>query len=101
MQKILSLLAIVFMSFSAIAEHHGDENADLHAAIKAFDHAYANNEVEKYFSFYADDATAYFGFGGHINVGSDCSQFVECRHESSRIFQPDGRLWITLTSRRG
>ena len=61
MRKILSLLAIVLMSFSAIAEHHGDENADLHAAIKAFDHAYANNEVEKYFSFYADDATAYFG----------------------------------------
>ena len=63
MRKILSLLAIVFMSFSAIAEHHGDENADLHAAIKAFDHAYANNDVEKYFSFYADDATAYFGDG--------------------------------------
>ena len=61
MRKILSLLAIVLMSFSAIAEHHGDENADLHAAIKAFDHAYANNDVEKYFSFYADDATAYFG----------------------------------------
>ena len=63
MRKILSLLAIVLMSFSAIAEHHGDENADLHAAIKAFDHAYANNDVEKYFSFYADDATAYFGDG--------------------------------------
>ena len=63
MRKILSLLAIVLMSFSAIAEHHGDESADLHAAIKAFDHAYANNDVEKYFSFYADDATAYFGDG--------------------------------------
>jgi len=61
MRKILSLLAIVLMSFSAIAEHHGDENADLHAAIKGFDHAYANNDVEKYFSFYADDATVYFG----------------------------------------
>jgi ketosteroid isomerase-like protein len=61
MRKILSCLVIVLMSFSAMAEHHGAENADLHAAIKAFDHAYANNDVEDYFSFYADDATVYFG----------------------------------------
>ena len=61
MRKILSCLVIVLMSFSAMAEHHGAENADLHAAIKAFDHAYANNDVENYFSFYADDATVYFG----------------------------------------
>ncbi|MBT5153005.1 MAG: nuclear transport factor 2 family protein [Gammaproteobacteria bacterium] len=64
MQKILSYFAIVLMSFSAMANHHdieqGAENADLHAAIKAFDHAYANNDVEKYFSFYAEDATVYF-----------------------------------------
>ena len=63
MRKILSCFVFVLMSFSAFAEHHDDENADLHAAIKAFDHAYANNDVEKYFSFYADDATAYFGDG--------------------------------------
>ena len=61
MRKILSCLVIVLMSSSAMAEHHGAENADLHAAIKAFDHAYANNDVENYFSFYADDATVYFG----------------------------------------
>ena len=70
MRKILSLLAIVLMSFSAIAEHHGDENADLHAAIKAFDHAYANNDVEKYFSFYADDATAYFGDDARVDIAA-------------------------------
>ena len=61
MRKILSCFVIVLMSFSAMAEHHGEENADLHAAIKAFDHAYATNDVETYFSFYADDATVYFG----------------------------------------
>ncbi len=63
MSKILSCFVIALLSFSAIADHHGEDNADLHAAIKAFDHAYANNDVEKYFSFYADDATAYFGDG--------------------------------------
>ncbi len=61
MRKILSCFVIVLMSFSAMAEHHGAKNADLPAAIKAFDHAYANNDVENYFSFYADDATVYFG----------------------------------------
>ena len=63
MKKILSCLVIALLSFTAMADHHGEDNADLHAAIKAFDHAYANNDVEKYFSFYADDATAYFGDG--------------------------------------
>jgi ketosteroid isomerase-like protein len=73
MRKILSSLIVVLMSFSAMAEHHGvekgAENADLHAAIKAFDHAYANNDVEKYFSFYADDATVYFG-GARVDVAA-------------------------------
>ncbi len=68
MRKILSCFVIELMSFSAMAEHHGAENADLHAAIKAFDHAYANNDVENYFSFYADDATVYFGAAGRENV---------------------------------
>lgn len=67
MRKILSSLIVLLVSFSAMAEHHGTEksakNADLHAAIKAFDRAYATNDVEKYFSLYAEDATAYFGDG--------------------------------------
>ena len=57
MRKILSFFVIMLMSFSAMAEHHGGEkgaeNADLHAAIKAFNDAYENNTVEKYFSLYA------------------------------------------------
>jgi ketosteroid isomerase-like protein len=70
MRKILSCFVIVLMSFSAMAEHHGAENADLHAAIKAFDHAYANNDVEKYFSLYADDATVYFGGGARVDMAA-------------------------------
>lgn len=71
MWRILCCFAIVLTSFSAMSEHHDVEknvegaakNVALHAAIKAFDHAYANNAVEDYFSFYADDATVYFGDG--------------------------------------
>lgn len=74
MQKILSCAVIILMSFSANADHHGAENADLHAAIQAFDAAYANNDVEKYFSFYADDATVYFG--------GDTRQDLDAYHES-------------------
>ena len=59
-KKILGGVAIALISLSAMAEHHGSENEDLHAAIKAFDHAYATNDVETYFSFYDDDATVYF-----------------------------------------
>lgn len=61
MRKILSCFVIILMSFPAMADHHGEENADLYAAIQAFDHAYANNDVGIYFSFYADDAMVYFG----------------------------------------
>jgi ketosteroid isomerase-like protein len=63
MRKILSSLIIALISFSALAEHHAAnevvKNPDLHAAIKAFDRAYATNDVEKYFSLYADDATVF------------------------------------------
>ena len=60
MKKILGGFAIALISLSAMAEHHGAENEGLHAAIQAFDHAYATNDVETYFGFYADDATRAF-----------------------------------------
>jgi ketosteroid isomerase-like protein len=42
-----------------MAEHHGSENVELHAAIKAFDNVYATNDVDTYCGFYSDDATVY------------------------------------------
>ena len=67
MKRVLGCLIIVLMSFSVMAEHHGSEDADLNAAIKAFDHAYATNDIETYFSYYADDATVYF-YGARQDV---------------------------------
>ncbi len=68
MKRILSCFAIVLMSFAAMAQNDAADNADLHAAIKAFDDAYTTNDVEGYFSFYADDATVYFGDDARVNV---------------------------------
>lgn len=64
MKRILSCFAIVLTSFAVPAQ----DDADLHAAIKAFDHAYATNDVEGYFSFYADDATVYFGGDTRVDI---------------------------------
>ena len=60
MKTILGSLAIALVSLSALAHHDESAHTDLDAAIKAFDDAYTNNDVEAYFSFYADDATVYF-----------------------------------------
>ena len=69
MKKIVGSIAIALITVSAMAGHHESENADLHAAIKAFDHAYATNDVETYFSFYADGATVYF-YGARQDVAA-------------------------------
>lgn len=77
MRKFLSCLIIALMSFSlsAMAEHHGAKDADLHAAIKAFDHAYATNDVETYFGFYAEGATVYF-YGARQDVSAYHEQWT-------------------------
>ena len=84
MRNILCCFVIVLMSFSVMADHHdvekgvkkGDKNAALYAAIKAFDHAYANNDVEDYFSFYADDVTAYFG-DGRVDIAAYHKMWID------------------------
>jgi len=75
MKKVLGGFAIALITLSAMAEHHGSENADLHAAIKAFDGAYASNDVDTYFGFYADDATVYF-FGARQDVAAYHEEWI-------------------------
>jgi ketosteroid isomerase-like protein len=69
MNRFLSGIVIALISFSAMAEHHSSQDADLHASIKAFDSAYANNDVENYFRFYAGDATVYF-YGARQDISA-------------------------------
>jgi len=54
-------MIVALMSFSALAEHHEEEHADLYAAIHAFDHAYETNDTYTYFAYYTDDATLFYG----------------------------------------
>ena len=54
MKKILTILAVSLISFSAMAEQHSSVNAELSDAIKAFNGAYASNSIEAYFGNYAE-----------------------------------------------
>ncbi len=60
MKRIFSLVIVALLSLAAMADHHDEENADLYAAIHAFDNAYATNDTETYFGYYAEDATVFF-----------------------------------------
>lgn len=69
MNKILTCLAAVLISFSAVAEQHSAVEAEVRAAVEAFNGAYARNDVDGYFSHYADDAMVYF-FGARHRVSA-------------------------------
>ncbi len=75
MKKNLGIVAIALITVTAIAGHHESDNADLYAAIKAFDRAYATNDVDTYFSFYADGATVYF-FGARQDLAAYYDQWT-------------------------
>ena len=75
MKKVVGGFAIVLISLSAMAENHGSDNADLHAAIKAFDKAYATNDVDIYFGFYDDDATVYF-YGARQDIAAYHEEWI-------------------------
>lgn len=60
MNRIISCMIIALLSFSAAAEQHSEVPENLYAAIKAFDHAYATNDTDTYFDYYAEDATVFY-----------------------------------------
>jgi len=69
MKKILTFLVMTLISFSAVAAHHSSADVELSDAIEAFNVAYASNDLEAYFSFYADDASIYY-FGQRHEVST-------------------------------
>ena len=60
MRNLLTCIVALLIPFAAMAEHHGPLEAEVRDAVKAFNGAYANDEVDTYFSYYADDAMVYF-----------------------------------------
>ena len=67
MSKGITLLAAMLMSFVALADQHGSAEDEVRAAVDAFNTAYATNDVETYFGYYADAATVYF-FGARQDI---------------------------------
>ncbi|MEX0827779.1 MAG: nuclear transport factor 2 family protein [Haliea sp.] len=76
MKALMACLIIALQSLSALADHHGSGNADLDSAINAFNHAYANNDVETYFDFYADGASVYF-YGARQDVAAYHEEWID------------------------
>ena len=69
MKTRIAILAATLMSFAALAAHHGSAEDEVRAASEAFDRAYATNDVEGYFGFYAEGATVYF-FGARQDLSA-------------------------------
>lgn len=69
MKKVIFQLVVVLFALPVLADHHNDAEADVRAAMHAFNEAYATNDVEAYFSYYADDAEAYF-YGERQDIGA-------------------------------
>ena len=60
MKRLLTWFAVLLMSIPAMADSSGAPEAAVVDAVKAFNKAYAENRVEDYFGFYAEDASLYF-----------------------------------------
>ena len=76
MKKLLTCLVAALIAIPALAAHHESAEAEVSAAVVAFNEAYANNDVETYFSNYTDDATLYF-FGARQKVAVYHKQWSE------------------------
>lgn len=69
MKKVLTCLVVALMSFSAMAAHHNSVETEVRGAVEAFNGAYGSNNIEAYFSNYADGAMVYF-FGARQKVSA-------------------------------
>ena len=67
MKHMLICIFATLFSVSAIAEQRVSADAEVRDAVRAFNGAYANNSVENYFSYYANDAMLYF-YGSRQSV---------------------------------
>ena len=60
MKNILTFVFVLLLPMAATAEPPASAEAAVREAVKAFNDAYAHNEVADYFGWYADDASLYF-----------------------------------------
>lgn len=60
MNKLLILLAACLIALSAVADQHKSVEAEVRDAVKAFNGAYARNDVNGYFSYFDDNADMFW-----------------------------------------
>jgi ketosteroid isomerase-like protein len=60
MKYLLVGFAGLLLAGAVMADHHASIEAEVRDTVTAFNAAYAENRVDDYFSYYADDAVVYF-----------------------------------------
>ena len=68
MKKIMTLCAAIVFSISAMADQHVEAEAELREVVIAFNQAYADNDLEFYFSHFAEDADMYWSGTRHTTA---------------------------------
>jgi ketosteroid isomerase-like protein len=76
MKSILTGLVAALISVSAMAQDYGAAEAEVRTAIKAFNDAYAGNDVDAYFDHYAADAMVYF-YGARQDLSAYHEEWAE------------------------
>ena len=69
MRRFLIGMTAVLFCVSATAEHHESVEAEVLAAAEGFNTAYATNDVEGYFDYYADVGTGQADFTWQTKLG--------------------------------
>ena len=107
MKKLLIGLVAVLITISAMAAHHGSAEDEVRAVAEAFDKAYATNDIEGYFGYYADGATVFF-YGARQDMSAyreewsamiDAGGGVEVNEMSDVVIQmmPSGEVAIVTS----
>jgi ketosteroid isomerase-like protein len=60
MKRSIAGLLVVLTGFAAFAAQHATVDAEVQAAVDGFNTAYATNDADEYFGYYADGATVFF-----------------------------------------
>ncbi|MEX2125207.1 MAG: nuclear transport factor 2 family protein [Woeseia sp.] len=76
MKNILTCLVVTLISFPATAEQHSPVEAEVRTAIKAFNDAYAGDDVDAYFNHYDANAMVYF-YGARQDLAAYHEEWAE------------------------
>lgn len=68
MNKLLILIAVTLIPLPAVADQRGAAEAELREVVVAFNEAYADNDLELYFSHFAEDADMYWSGARHTTA---------------------------------